>query len=294
MLKQLSIRKTVKYYLYNYWPWCRGSFPYFGVRLFFPPGSHLFERVCESGIYEQELLELLLNLVEDDSVYIDVGANIGLTSAPILRSRSRCSVWSFEPSDNALPYLMRSAQGSPFKDRWRVIGDAVGKECGQTDFYCCDRTFSAFDGLRPVGRHPAVGNQRVQLTTLDAEWIDAGRPRVSAIKIDVEGAELQVLLGAIDLLRSEQPAVLLEWNATNLDAHRCDAGRLIEFSREHGFDVLAVPSLTPVPNPMALRLMMQRTENFVLLPQGRNLNGDRDLSIDSHVDLDCRADAVAR
>jgi hypothetical protein len=57
----------------------------------------------------------------------------------------------------------------------------------------------------------------VPMTTLDAEWIAAGRPEVSALKIDVEGGELDVLRGASELLASQRPAVLLEaWGAEQL------------------------------------------------------------------------------
>ena len=51
---------------------------------------------------------------------------------------------------------------------------------------------------------------RVVATTLDEEWEAAGRPPVSFVKIDAEGAEEGVVVGARDLLREERPVVLAE------------------------------------------------------------------------------------
>jgi protein O-GlcNAc transferase len=46
--------------------------------------------------------------------------------------------------------------------------------------------------------------------TLDAVWEEESRPEISVVKIDVEGAELDVLEGATAVLRTCRPAVMVE------------------------------------------------------------------------------------
>jgi FkbM family methyltransferase len=70
---------------------------------------------------------------------------------------------------------------------------------------------SAFDGLRNTGRKKGGSAVTVPISTLDAEWREVGKPNVSLIKIDVEGAELGVLRGGSECIGQCKPAILLEW-----------------------------------------------------------------------------------
>jgi FkbM family methyltransferase len=66
---------------------------------------------------------------------------------------------------------------------------------------------SSTDVLGPWRTDESV---RVPSRTLDAVWKADGRPSVSVVKVDVEGAELSVLKGGRELLAAERPALLLE------------------------------------------------------------------------------------
>jgi hypothetical protein len=107
------------------------------------------------------------------------------------------------------------------------------------------------------------------MTTIDHEWENAGKPRVSVVKIDVEGAERGAIEGAMDCIAENRPAMLLEWNATNLDAFGCDPSWILLFSREIGYAVHGIPGMAEVTNPTALRAQMALTESFLLLPSFR-------------------------
>jgi FkbM family methyltransferase len=56
----------------------------------------------------------------------------------------------------------------------------------------------------------ADGGGDLEIVRLDQLWHDLGSFPVAAIKIDVEGAELDVLAGAYELLRHEGPSLLIE------------------------------------------------------------------------------------
>jgi hypothetical protein len=107
----------------------------------------------------------------------------------------------------------------------------------------------------------------VELTTIDAEWKRLGSPRISAIKIDVEGAELDVLEGAGECLKAERPPVLLEWNAENLAAYQRPPERLLDFARTLDWQLFAMPTLVEIQTPRQLSWHMIRTESFFLAPR---------------------------
>lgn len=263
------IKPILKKWYYSYWPGQAGSFPYFGTRVHFPPHAHLFLRVCAEDIYESGNVRLLTSLLKPQTFYFDVGANIGLMSVPLLRDCPKASVVSFEPSPSALPYLLKTHEGSPFKERWRIVPKAVGKDIGSLDFYCCSTKDSAFDGLQDTGRSGNRSVISVPVTTLDTEWQSLGQPSVSVIKIDVEGGELGVLHGGGECISACLPAILIEWSRRNLQAYDCKPEALLDWANATGYVVHSLPYGVPATSGGQLKLQMLTTENFALLPVER-------------------------
>jgi FkbM family methyltransferase len=256
----------MKRLLYGSCPGLAGSFPYYGVRTYFPRRSLVFALACDQGIYEAANVRLLLSALRPGTTVFDVGANIGLMSIPLLVQGPSVRVVAFEPSPNNVEHLRRTALESVFRERWEVVASALGDRIGEVSFYCAAPGLGAFDGLADTGRAGATTAVRVPLTTLDAAWEQRGRPEVSAIKIDVEGAELSVLRGGGACLRATRPVVLAEWNEANLRGFGCDAGALLAFAAESGYDVFAMPTLVRVSSVAHLRSLMQFDESFALLP----------------------------
>ena len=264
---RMTLRKSLKHWLYDRCPGVAGGFPYYGTKIRFRPGSMLFRVACEQGVYEAANLDLLVGLARPGAWHFDVGGNIGLMAAPILARVPHCRVVSFEPSSNVLPYLQRTAAESPFADRWTVVPKAVGAEVGIVKFSLSAPANSPYDGMRATDRVSRDREVEVELTTIDAEWRRLGSPQVSAIKIDVEGAELDVLHGANECLKTVRPPVLLEWNAENLAAYKYAPESLLEFAHGIDWQVFAMPNLVEVRTLRELSLHMVRTESFLLSPR---------------------------
>lgn len=267
----MLLKKNIKKLVYGSLPGFSGSFPYFGTKVYFPKNSYIFGLACDQGIYEAANLKLMLAQVKPNSVYFDIGANIGLMSIPVLHQYSSCKVVSVEPSPNSLPFLTLTANNSQYKDRWNVIGKAMGNSVGEITFSAAALTkMGAFDSIQDANTKRVVETNRitVPMTTLDTEWESMGKPAVSLIKIDVEGAEFQVLQGGINCIKHEQPSILLEWNAQHLKAYDCEPEKLLHIADFLGYrNVLALPSLISVNSSSILKLCMVQTESFLLLPE---------------------------
>lgn len=261
----MTFKRWIKKTYFGNLPESMRAFPYFGTRVYFPRNSFVFQIACEHGIYEWENVKLLQALVEPDSLVFDVGANIGLMAVPLLAGDRTIRVRSLEPSPNSLPYLQRTAQGSSFGDRWNVVGKAVGNKSGTVEFCIANAEMGAFDGMRDTGRTGSNGKVQVPMTTIDEEWEALGSPRVSVIKIDVEGAERMAMEGGARCIARHRPALMVEWNASNLAAFECDPGWILEFARLHHYSLLCVPSLAPVTTENALKAHMALSESFCLL-----------------------------
>ena len=153
------------------------------------------------------------------------------------------------------------------RDRWEIVGKAVGETAGEIQFCIAAPRYGGWDGLRDTKRAGDVHSIRVPLTTIDAEWKRLGSPTVSCMKIDVEGAEIGVLKGSREMMRQSRPYVLLEWSVENLAAYQINPAVLLSFADGEGYDVAALPDLLPVSSPNMLGVQMHITESFLLVPR---------------------------
>ena len=174
----------------------------------------LGSQVMFTGGYEDcEAAELSAQVAAGSTVF-DVGANIGLSAIEFSRAAGPGGkVIAFEPHPDTAARL-RGNLAQNRLDNVSIIQAAVGSAPGQVTFH-----ESAHPTLSSASVIPRdlIRSFDVPVTTVDIAWVDAGKPVVSALKIDVEGGELDVLKGARELLARDHPAVLLEaWGEDQL------------------------------------------------------------------------------
>jgi FkbM family methyltransferase len=248
----------------------RGYFPYFGAKIFSPPNSILFQRVRREGVFERVVCQRMQHLTRPDTWLFDVGANLGLMSVFVLANNPKVKVVSIEPSPNSFPYLSKTRETSAFRDRWDVVSKAVSNTKGVVDFVLADSGNSAFEGMKNTGRVDMTRTISVETIPLDDLWVEFGRPEVSLIKIDVEGAECLVLEGAKALLQQCRPMIILEWTPANLGAYGLAVDHLLTFASERGYRVFDLETILPISDTQHLRLLCQlEQENFLLAPIDR-------------------------
>lgn len=200
----------------------------------------------------------------------DVGANLGLMALPVLHCVPESTVVSFEPSPNTAPWLRRTINESGLGKRWQLVEKAVGDDQGTADFSLSAPTEGLYDGLRHTGRTREAQIVRVPVTTLDLEWKRLSHPAVSVVKIDVEGAELNVLRGAEELLAQARPFVLLEWCRLNFCVYNIAPDAILRFANEHEYSLYSLPEIIRVATPSEVEMQLLRTESFLLAPVGRS------------------------
>ncbi len=154
----------------------------------------------------QNMRRLLAFTLRDDSNCIDVGANHGAVLAEMLRVSPAGRHLAFEP----LPHLCAALRDSfPDVD---VHQAALSNRAGHAEFAYVHGPSDGWSGLifrpLPAGTKAEVEYIDVPLEVLD-EVIDPDYVP-ALIKIDVEGAEQQVIEGAMRTLRRHQPIVIFE------------------------------------------------------------------------------------
>jgi FkbM family methyltransferase len=263
----MRLRGLGKKILFGSVPFRRGRFPYYGYTVHFPLGSHIFDRACAEGIYERDTNNLILSLVEPETTYFDVGANIGLLSIPVLAVCPRVRVVSIEASPNTLPFLIKTHKAAARQTDWTLVGAAVGAENGEAEFWCGGGAQGAFDGLRDTERGGSKTAVRVPVRALDDIWQGQGCPAISVIKMDIEGGEYWALQGAKKIISLVKPVFIVEWTDKNLGSYGIDSDELLQLCATIGYTPYASPNLVPIDTKAILKMSMAQTETFVLVPR---------------------------
>ena len=262
----MSLRHRAKYWLYSSVPGFAGRVPYYGTTVHFPPRAPLFRVMCENGGFEPEIIDRLVKLTRAGTTMFDIGANIGLMAIPVLRACASCRVVSFEPSPNSLSYLRHTVRDAGFGERWLLIDKALGEQKGDASFVIGRPEDALFEGFKSAALRDAR-TITVPVSTLDEEWAALGSPDVSVVKIDVEGAEHQVLAGARALLTSKRPAIVLEWHEPYLERFGTPPERLSALAAAYRYRVFTIPQGIAVADAVALQVQMMSCQNFLLLPE---------------------------
>jgi FkbM family methyltransferase len=158
------------------------------------------------------LFALLRAHVRPGQVIWDVGANVGLFSfaaAAIAGPSGR--VFAFEPDTWLVQMLRRSARVQPASSApVEILPVAVARETAFRSFNIAARSRAAsfLSGYGSTQIGGVAASQTVMAVSLD--WAACKLPPPAILKIDVEGAELEVLEGARELLTQHRPVVLCE------------------------------------------------------------------------------------
>lgn len=146
---------------------------------------------------------LVRSMIRPGDVALDIGANVGWYTT-LLAEAVGCSgrVFAFEPNPAALRMVEAAAAAYPCCE---VLPMAVGRECGTAELHI------PLDGVFASLRDLTMATRKVTCETISIDtFLDRrGRPPVTFIKCDAEGAELDILRGAVRTLADDRPPLLM-------------------------------------------------------------------------------------
>lgn len=149
--------------------------------------------------YELEMLEDLRARVPTGGLVLDVGANIG-NHTLFLSAVAACRVEAFEPNHELCDALRRSIAINGLSDQVHLHETGLGRAVGHA-------RFGVSSPANLGGQHLELGEGGLRVGVLD-HFVFEGP--VQAIKIDVEGMEIDVLEGARELLKRDRPLLYVE------------------------------------------------------------------------------------
>ncbi len=178
----------------------------------------------------------LVGRVEVGSCAIDVGANVGkITLSLADKVGPMGKVFAFEPDEENLKRLRKNRDLNDFQQRIEVIPKAASDHPGEALFYPSPAEHSGWGSLakyEDIAQEPI----RVPLTTIDDLLREHQVDAVSLMKIDVEGAEAEVLKGAVESLNAHKiKSIAMEINGGRLAERGITAQDLFGVLTEAGY-----------------------------------------------------------
>jgi FkbM family methyltransferase len=177
-------------------------------------------------------------------IFLDIGAHIG--EYTLLGSHAvspRGQVHAFEPNSDIFP-LLKSNVGMNNLKGVLLNNSCVSDFDGQRKLMVYAE--SSRSALKPEFKTSFYRNQKlikiidIPSVQLDTYW-SKYRKKIHLIKMDVEGAELPVLKGAVSLValsKDEAPVWIFEYCSYLYDRFGYNNKELLEFFRKYGYDIL--------------------------------------------------------
>ncbi len=185
------------------------------------------------GRTERALLEWFEENVRDGETWLDVGAQYGYTAVALSRLvGSHGRVFAFEPMVATAGHLARTRALNGL-DQLTVIPCGLGApETLEL------RRLPSVRGMVDSTIQPTDGATEVfLLARLDWFWssIASEDLAIDGIKIDVQGMEIDAIVGMASLLRTFQPKLVVEIH------HGVERGRLLDLLESLGYSRTAAP-----------------------------------------------------
>ncbi|WP_255196468.1 FkbM family methyltransferase [Halorarius litoreus] len=193
---------------------------------------------------ERAVLGQLLSDLDGDTVFWDVGANVGVYSCLAASVLPQGAVVGFEPEPNNQARLRENLARNDPECKWHVAPVALwdaDAECQLAlDFS------SEFDQVG-AGHYYLSDAEGQEIDCRRAEtMIQQGYPHPEVVKIDVQGAELPVLRGFGAALEAVE-TVYLELHTNKAKRYDTTVEETEQYLREAGF------SVTPLGKPSGFR-----------------------------------------
>jgi FkbM family methyltransferase len=164
----------------------------------------------------------IVSRLHADEVFVDMGAHHGNIAAEFIRTVDRQfkQLWALEPDQTNLSALRENMDKFPpaLREKIHVLPYAVGRENSSRAFYA---------GLDFASQLCSYGGARVEVRSLDTLGICP-----TCMKVHLEGAEMDALLGAVNCIRKSHPLIALTVYHNRLGMWECQKTLMDEFAEE--------------------------------------------------------------
>ncbi|MDX6767763.1 MAG: FkbM family methyltransferase [Candidatus Methylacidiphilales bacterium] len=193
--------------------------------------------------YEPEI-KFLESYLREGDVFVDGGANFGLYTIMAARHLGSAGrVFAFEPFPESHELVVKNIDRNRL-DNVELFQVALSDENGEARLGVHDdpgRNSLALDASE------TIATVKVEKKRLDDLWAQHRFPLPTVIKLDVEGHERSILLGALKTLSAATPTIIFELIPPSCERAGHTVGALIDLLRDAGYTFFAFSGNKMIP-----------------------------------------------
>jgi FkbM family methyltransferase len=211
---------------------------------------------------------IIRRLLRPGMTAVDVGANVGALTLTCARAVGPTgTVYSFEPEPAFADLLAKAfdLNGVPWVELRR---SAASSSNGKASFHVSP--IGGHSSLYPLSTDEQRSETLIEVETCTLDDALGAHRKVDLIKMDVEGAELDVLAGMQQLVSSNPDLVIVaEFGRSHLKNQGLSADGWLDRFRSSGFAIYAIDELTSQCRPaIAEQLLQVESINLVMAKLG--------------------------
>jgi FkbM family methyltransferase len=182
-----------------------------------PPTPSPLDASKHKRTHIEEELSFLTRIVfwlDDNSVIIDGGANIGYVSIPIATQykNKNLEIHAFEPQ-KMLFYALGGTVALNDLNNVTLHNKCLGAVSGKANIPEIDFSQKSDFGMVAVSKDKEENVREVDVVAID----DMNLRRLDFLKLDIEGYECEALRGGIETIKKYRPWIWIEYNLIGID-----------------------------------------------------------------------------
>ncbi|MBD1549630.1 FkbM family methyltransferase [Roseibium aggregatum] len=176
----------------------------------------LLSCLLDTGELERGTRILIQKYLRPGDVYVDVGANVGMHTLAAARAmQGQGKIIAFEPFEPTMRMLEKSIWMNGFSKMTEIHQAAVSNTAGHKQLFI--GATSGHHSLFPLEPSPNNAQGPMEVTSVRLDGVIASGQRIDLMKIDAEGAELEVIEGGTSLIAGNPDiALIVEFGSSHL------------------------------------------------------------------------------
>lgn len=173
-----------------------------------------------------------------DAVVVDGGANAGTFSYVMAKHPNVARVYAFEPAPAVFGVLKKNLELNGVASKVIAQQAALTSVYGPCKFLLAENAAYSHTGDVMLRYHGSRTPLKCETLTVDGVMLDSlleKEPKISLIKLDLEGGELRALHGAVGLAKRDRPFLLYEYQQENTAQHGYKVEEIEKFLRLYGY-----------------------------------------------------------
>lgn len=197
-----------------------------------PKNGYLDAQIYAYGLYEKHIVKEIVENTKEGDVCVDVGANIGHHTIIMSQNVGKSGrVYAYEPIPKIKDQLDKSISLNEIKNVETIL-IALSNTEEDLELNICNESIASSSIVNKMSTGEKI---TIKTKTLDSY----NYPKVDFMKIDVEGFEYNVLLGAEKTIATNLPKIVIEYSPiyyrVNNPSHSKD---ILSFFKKYNYTIL--------------------------------------------------------